>query len=129
MRVRNTGRVAGADVVQVYVSPSDAPVARPIRELRASAKVNLEPGEERLVSVDLGRRAFAYWDVTRSGWRVQGGRYAIELGSSAHDIVDSMPLDLAGDTDAPPPLTLRSTVKQWFGHPVVGQLLLDGILP
>lgn len=126
--VRNTGRVAGADVVQVYVSPSDAPVARPIRELRASAKVRLEPGEERLVSVDLGRRAFAYWDVTRSGWRVQGGRYAIELGSSAHDIVDSLPLDLAGDTDAPPPLTLRSTVKQWFGHPVVGQLLLDGML-
>ena len=128
VRVRNTGQLAGADVVQVYVSPADAPVARPVRELRAFAKVHLEPGEERELTLDLGRRAFGYWDVTREGWRVEGGRYRVELGASAHDIVDARDLDLDGDRDAPPPLTVKSTVKQWFAHPVVGPALMAGMM-
>ncbi|MHA6523755.1 family 78 glycoside hydrolase catalytic domain [Tessaracoccus sp. G1721] len=128
LSVLNTGQVPGADVVQVYVSPADAHVARPVRELRAFAKVHLEPGEQRQVTLELGRRAFAYWDVTREDWRVEGGRYLVQLGSSAQDIVDAVGLELDGDTDTAPPLTVQSTVKQWFGHPVVGPLLLDGML-
>ncbi|OCL31925.1 hypothetical protein BCR15_07660 [Tessaracoccus lapidicaptus] len=128
VRVRNTGQLAGADVVQLYVAPADAPVARPVRELRAFAKVHLEPGEERELTLDLGRRAFAYWDVTRERWRVEGGRYVVELGASAHDVVDARMLPLDGDTDAPPPLTVKSTVKQWFAHPVVGPALMAGMM-
>lgn len=128
VRVRNTGELPGADVVQIYVAPADAPVSRPVRELRAFAKVDLEPGEEQVLTFDLGRRAFAYWDVPRNAWRVHGGRYGIELGASAEDIVEARTVHLVGDVDAPPPLTVHSTVKQWFSHPVVGPALMAGMM-
>jgi hypothetical protein len=56
LTVRNTGAVAGADVVQVYVAPAASAVRRPVRELGAFARVHLEPGEARDVVLELERR-------------------------------------------------------------------------
>ncbi|QIG41107.1 beta-glucosidase [Microbacterium sp. 4R-513] len=126
--VRNAGPVAGADVVQVYVAPPPSPVRRPVRELAAFQKVHLEPGEVRTVELAVDRRAFAYWDTVKDRWRVQPGTYGIELGRSSAEIVDSVPLDLEGDTDRPEPLTLDSTVAQWFGHPTVGPALMQAMM-
>lgn len=126
--VRNTGAVAGAEVVQLYVAPADSPVRRPVRELAAFAKVSLQPGETATVELELSPRAFAYWDTRGSRWRVQPGTYGIELGRSSKEIVQRRELALEGDTDEPGPLSLESTVKDWFGHPVVGPALLEGML-
>ncbi|WP_335991211.1 family 78 glycoside hydrolase catalytic domain [Glycomyces sp. MUSA5-2] len=126
--VRNTGAAAGADVVQVYVAPAESPVRRPIRELGAFAKVRLEPGESTEVELRLGRRAFAFWDVRKSDWRVVPGDYGIELGRSSGDIADRAELPLDGDSDRPAPLSLDSTVKEWFGHPVVGPVLMQAMM-
>lgn len=126
--VRNTGAVAGADVVQVYVSPADSPVRRPVRELAAFQKVWLQPGEARTVELTLERRAFAYWDTVKDRWRVQPGRYGVEIGRSSADITASVPLELEGDTDRPDPLSLDSTVGEWFGHPTVGPALMQAMM-
>ncbi|MFE4724851.1 family 78 glycoside hydrolase catalytic domain [Microbacterium sp. NPDC056736] len=126
--VRNTGAVAGADVVQVYVSPADSPVHRPVRELAAFQKVLLEPGEARTLELSLERRAFAYWDTVKDRWRVQPGTYGVELGRSSAHITASAPLDLEGDTDRPEPLSLGSTVGEWFGHPTVGPALMQAMM-
>jgi len=126
--VRNAGAVAGADVVQVYVAPAAAPVRRPVRELGAFARVHLEPGEARTAVLELERRAFAFWDDPKGRWRVQPGTYEVQLGRSASDVVARVPLELEGDVDRPGPLSLESTVGEWFGHPVVGPVLLEGLL-
>ncbi|WP_434316156.1 family 78 glycoside hydrolase catalytic domain [Leifsonia sp. P73] len=126
--VTNTGTVAGAHVVQLYVAPTDAPVRRPIRELAGFAKVALRPGETATVEIPLDRRAFAYWDAPQSRWWVAPGSYRIQLGESATDIVAEQLIQLDGDVDAPAVLSLESTVGDWFGHPVVGPALMQAMM-
>ncbi|WP_228479344.1 family 78 glycoside hydrolase catalytic domain [Microbacterium atlanticum] len=126
--VRNDGAVAGAEVLQVYVAPAAAPVRRPVRELGAFTKVHLAAGESAVVELTLERRAFAYWDVVKDRWRVEPGAYRIELGRSSSDVVLSEALELAGDVEQLEPLTLESTVGDWFGHPVVGPALMQAMM-
>ena len=84
--LRNTGKVAGAEVAQLYVAPPDGVAYRPARELKAFSKVFLAPGEEGRVALDLGPRAFAHWDRDLGGWRVEPGEYRILVGASSEDI-------------------------------------------
>jgi len=127
LTVTNTGDRAGRHVVQVYVATTAGPVRRPARELRAFSTVSLEPGESRTVRLELGRRAFAYWDVREGGWVVAPGEYAVQVGASAADIVAEQPVTLAGDRIVPE-LTLDNSVEDWFAHPVAGAPLLEGFL-
>ncbi|WP_029433927.1 glycoside hydrolase family 3 C-terminal domain-containing protein [Blastococcus sp. URHD0036] len=124
--VTNTGRRTGKHVVQVYVATGAGPVRRPVRELRAFAKVEVDPGESRTVSFDLDRRAFAYWDVERDGWVVAPGSYRVQVAQDAATVLAEEALTLAGD-DLTQELTLDSTVEEWFTHPVVGPTLLDDL--
>lgn len=84
--VKNTGALAGKEVVQLYVAPPADGMFRPVRELRAYAKVELAPGESKTVELTLDRRAFAYYDAQARDWRVDGGTYTVEVGSSSRDI-------------------------------------------
>ena len=84
--VRNIGKRKGKETVQFYVHKEDSSVIRPDRELKAFVKINLESGEKKRVRVELDRRAFAFWDVSVSDWRVEDGEYHILAGSSSSDI-------------------------------------------
>ena len=84
--VSNTGTRAGTEVVQCYVRDLEASVARPEQELRAFAKVALDPGESTTVVGVLGRRAFAFWDPDAHDWRVEPGQFEISVGVSSRDI-------------------------------------------
>ena len=75
--VRNTGRRPGAEVVQCYVGDAEASVARPPQELKAFAKVWLEPGATGEATLELDRRAFAFWDVTTDDWVVEPGEFDV----------------------------------------------------
>ncbi|MDZ4826448.1 MAG: glycoside hydrolase family 3 C-terminal domain-containing protein, partial [Actinomycetota bacterium] len=77
VRVTNTGKRPGAEVVQCYVRDVEASVARPLQELKAFAKVMLEPGEHRDVTFTLDDRAFAFWDVDRSDWTAEPGDFEL----------------------------------------------------
>ena len=124
--VTNTGDRVGKHVVQVYVSAGDTAVRRPARELRGFAKVSLQPGESTIVSLRLDRRAFAYWDVALGQWVVAAGEYRVQVGSDASTIVREQAITLPGDSIVRE-LTLDSTVGDWFGHPLVGPLLMQGM--
>jgi len=119
--VTNTGDRAGKHVVQLYVSPPPGEVARPRRELRAFAKVALEPGESTRVELPLDARAFAHWDTRTSTWLVPGGDYLIEIGHSSHDIALTQTLTLRGPK--PPQLTMESRIADFLSHPVTGPIL------
>jgi len=86
LTVKNTGKAAGAEVVQIYVGEPKAAANRPVRELKGFSKVFLKPGESRQVEVDLKSRAFAFWDESTKGWKVDAGEFVIEAGSSSRDI-------------------------------------------
>jgi beta-glucosidase len=124
LAVTNTGGRAGQHVVQLYVATTAGPVRRPSRELRAFTKVGLEPGETRTVTLDLDRRAFAYYDIGAADWIVAPGTYVIQIGENAATVVGEAAITLPGDVVIPE-LTLDSTVRDWFTHPIVGGTLLD----
>ena len=89
VHVVNRGKRAGDDVVQIYVEPAKATpqgAPRPPKELKAFARVALEPGEARDVTLTLEPRAFAYWDVNAKQWSVVAGAYGIVAGGSASDV-------------------------------------------
>lgn len=81
--VVNTGSRAGAEVAQVYVSNPAGAVERPRQELRGFARVELAPAERRTVRVELGARAFSYYDVDGKEWVASAGDYGIRVGSSS----------------------------------------------
>jgi beta-glucosidase len=84
--VTNTGKVAGKEVVQLYVHDLKASVARPEKELKAFSKVALEPGETKTVSFTLDKEAFWYFDTSKNTWTVEPGDFEILVGSSSRDI-------------------------------------------
>jgi len=89
--VKNTGSRAGAEVAEVYVGDSHASVPRPVKELKGFAKVYLQPGETKQVTVSLDRRAFSFYDVEKAGWKAEPGKFSILVGSS------SAKMELQGD--------------------------------
>ena len=76
----------GAEVAQVYVGQAKPSVPRPVKELKGFARVLLKPGESRRVSLDLDRRAFAFYDVNKHAWAVEPGEFVIYVGSSSVQI-------------------------------------------
>ena len=85
-RVRNAGARAGSAVLQVYVAAPGREVPRPAKEFKAFARLDVGPGETREAVLELAPRDFAYWDVARSEWRIEGGAHAILGGFSAADL-------------------------------------------
>jgi beta-glucosidase len=101
--VTNTGQRAGSEVVQLYVHDAQSSVFRPEQELKAFAKVRLQPGESRVVTLELDRRSFAVWDSRRHRWAVEPGRFEIRVGASSRDIRERAVLDLGPAGAAPEP--------------------------
>ena len=86
LRVTNTGQVGGKEVVQVYVTDKESSLARPPKELKAFAKVNLQPGESKTVAFTLDFRSFAFYDPRKANWVAEAGDFEILVGSSSRDI-------------------------------------------
>jgi beta-glucosidase len=86
LKVKNTGNVAGKEIVQVYVRDVESTVFRPAKELKGFAKVDLNAGEVTGVTIELDRRAFAFYDVVQRDWIVEAGDFEILVGASSQDI-------------------------------------------
>ncbi len=85
-KVKNTGTVAGAEIAQLYVADKESTIFRPVKELKGFKKVFLEAGEEKEISIKLGKRAFAFWNVNANDWTVESGAFEILVGASSADI-------------------------------------------
>ncbi|MFN8413860.1 MAG: glycoside hydrolase family 3 C-terminal domain-containing protein [Anaerolineales bacterium] len=84
--VTNTGKVAGKEVVQLYVHDTVSTFARPEKELKGFQKVDLKPGETKTVTFTLNREAFWYFDTRRNSWFVEAGEFELLVGSSSRDL-------------------------------------------
>jgi beta-glucosidase len=86
VRVRNIGARPGREVVQAYLAREDGTVPRPARWLAGFAIVEAGAGEEAVVTVRVGARAFAHWDTERRAWATEPGEYRLEVGRSSCDL-------------------------------------------
>lgn len=125
-RVTNTGPVAGAEVLQVYVADPQAQVLRPERELKAFAKVRLDPGEARVVELDLDARDLSYWHPVLGRWVVEGGEFVVAVGASSRDLRAEVAVQVTGE-DVTLPLHELSTLGEALAHPVAGPVVRDAL--
>ena len=85
--VTNAGQRAGKETVQLYVGRKDkSAVARPVKELKTFAKVSLQPGETKQVSMTVSRDDLGYWDEALHNWNIEPGTYAAYVCASATDV-------------------------------------------
>ena len=84
--VKNTGKRAGAEVVQLYVSDLNPTVDMPVKELRGFQKVTLQPGENRDVTITIGGRAFQYWDEQKGDWATSLGKRTMLVGTASDNL-------------------------------------------
>ena len=125
--VTNTGSFAGREIVQVYVHDQKSGLTRPEKELKGFAKVELQPGETKSVSIQLDFRAFAYYHPEYRQWITEDGDFDILIAASAADIRHSLTVTLQSTLDLPCVLDKESTIREWTvdlrGKTVIAPLL------
>jgi beta-glucosidase len=95
--VTNTGQRAGATVPQLYIADVESSVPRPLKELKGFAKLDLQPGESRTVTLPLDVRSFAFYDVAAKRWHAEAGTFQVLLGESSANITLQTDLKLPRD--------------------------------
>ncbi len=95
--VTNTGKLAGAEVVQLYVTKKNSKIFRAEKEIKGFDKVYLEPGESKVVEFTLNSRSFAYYNVINMDWSIEDGEYEIQIGASSRDIRLAEIFEVEGD--------------------------------
>lgn len=120
-KVKNTGNVAGAQVIQVYLSDKTQDIFKANKELKGFCKVFLEPEEEKEVTIQLNKRAFSHYDVRSKAWEVLSGTYEIYVGTSLVDTPLSRELHVQGTVDA----LGYGQIPQWYIHPAGKPSLQD----
>jgi len=90
VEVTNTGKVAGAETVQLYVKDLKASVDRPEKELKAFQKVYLQPGETKTVKLTINTDALSFYDEKKNGWTAESGDFEALIGNASNNITTSV---------------------------------------
>ena len=85
--IKNIGDVKGKEIAQIYIGQEKPTIFKPTKELKAFEKVELEPGEEKIVNIVLPKGAFEYYNIETKKWSIETGEYNILIGKSSEDIV------------------------------------------
>ncbi len=115
--VTNTGGLAGKEIVQVYVHDQKSSLVRPEKELKGFAKVELQPGETRTISILLDFRAFAFYHPEYKQWITESGEFDILIAASAADIRHTLTVSLESTLKLPCILDVESTIREWLADP------------
>ncbi|WP_291103738.1 MULTISPECIES: glycoside hydrolase family 3 C-terminal domain-containing protein [unclassified Flavobacterium] len=86
LEVKNTGKVDGKEVVQLYAAKADSKIERAAKELKGFQKVFVKAGNKQTVTIQVPVKELAYYDVKTKKWTVEPGNYTLKLGSSSRDI-------------------------------------------
>jgi beta-glucosidase len=126
LTLTNSGPVTGKEVVQVYVGDVECSLDRPVRELKAFAKVELAPGDSAPVELELAARDLSFFHPVRGQWTLESGEFEIGVGASSRDLrlTSIVQVDAA---EPIPELTLDASVGEWLAHPTGGPVLLKAM--
>ena len=128
--VENTGKRAGSEVVQLYVSDKDSTVPRAVKELKGFAKVFLNPGEKKTVTMELCARDLAYYETKIHDWYTPSGTYEIQIGHASDEIREAAELTFTTDVLLPFTVDMTTTMGELMNHPkTAGKMMeyLEGI--
>ena len=95
--VKNTGKKAGAETVQLYVTDQKSTLPRPVKELKAFQKVFLLPGESREVTLTLDKRSLSFFDDRLQQWVAEDGEFEARIGNSSGNIIRKLPFRFIND--------------------------------
>ena len=84
--VTNTGKVAGAETVQLYIRDVKSSLPRPVKELKAFSKVYLQPGATQQVSITIDKSALSFYDDRVGQWTAEAGDFEALIGTSSANI-------------------------------------------
>ncbi|MCT4563407.1 MAG: glycoside hydrolase family 3 C-terminal domain-containing protein [Maledivibacter sp.] len=112
--VKNTGKITGKEVVQLYVGDKESRLVRPKKELKGFKKIELQPGETKTLSFQLEMRDFAYYHPRYEQWITEDGEFDIMIGKSSRDIPLTKRVSLISTTELPCTLDYNSTVREWL---------------
>lgn len=121
--ITNTGARFGREAVQLYVSAPESLVLRPVKELRAFAKVALNPGETKTVTFRLDKRAFSYWETRIHDWYAESGSYELLLGSSSRDIRLKGQVRVTASTELPVCFTPDTCLEDVLRNPKTAEII------
>lgn len=125
LTVTNTGKVKGKEVIQLYVADKESTVQRPVKELKAFDKIELEPGESKEVSFTLNNRDFSYYSKVYDRWLAESGEFDILVGSSSRDIRLKASLNLSNTEKLNYKMTVFSFFSEYWENPQLKPLLID----
>ena len=125
LTVSNTGKVTGKEVIQLYVADKESTVQRPVKELKAFDKIELQPGESKEVSFTLNKRDFSYYSKVYDRWLAESGEFDILVGSSSRDIRLSGSLNLSNTEKLNYKMTMFSFFSEYWENPQLKPLLIE----
>ena len=86
LKVKNTGKYSGDEVVQVYVKNLSTKHPQPIKSLKGFTRINIKQGESQTVNLQIAVKDLAYWDTDKNNFTVEKTQYEIQIGASSKDI-------------------------------------------
>ncbi|MCP4602075.1 MAG: glycosyl hydrolase [Proteobacteria bacterium] len=84
--VKNTGNVAGEEIVQLYIGYRGSKVERSVKEIKGFRRLALDAGEKKTVSFEIEPQDLAYWDTTAKKWVIEPIEYTVLIGPSSKDL-------------------------------------------
>ena len=97
-KIKNIGKVSGAEIAQLYICPIESDVIRSHIELKGFQKIYLHPGEEKEVILELDERSFSVYDVEKKAFSMLSGKYQICIGASVHDLQLKANMEVVGNS-------------------------------
>lgn len=125
VRVRNIGRYTGKEVVQLYISDVESTLDKPVKELKGFEKVELAPGEEKLVRFTITRQMLESFDPEYGIWACESGLYRILVGNSSDQI--SCSVDLRVKSRSIYDYSPRTCLKKLYDDPRSRAMLIETI--
>lgn len=92
--VTNSGKVAGKEVVQLYIGDEESSLERPVKELKGFRKISLEPGETKTVTFEIEPDMLKFFDDSKHEWVLEPGRFTAYVGSASDDIRSEISFDV-----------------------------------
>lgn len=92
--VTNSGKVAGKEVVQLYIGDEESSLERPVKELKGFRKISLEPGETKTVTFEIEPDMLKFFDDAKHEWVLEPGRFTAYVGSASDDIRSEISFDV-----------------------------------
>ncbi|MGM0922966.1 MAG: beta-glucosidase [Bacillota bacterium] len=123
LTVKNMGKQFGKEIVQLYVRDINSSVSRPEKELKGFNKVALKPGEEKIVTFELDKRSFAYYNTDLADWHVESGEFEILIGKSSREILLKDTVKIISTEEIIPVFHRNTTLGELMKNPKTAPIL------